>query len=312
MSFATRRKVWIVVILVCVGAVLVWVCFRDTNAPRYNGVSVKGWVDRLLNAKTAEEWRHAEDALRQIGDRGIPQLLEMTRAKDPKWKSSLIRLLQKQSIVAIPFKSAEQRRCEAAWAVKALGPAGRPIIYEWAKVLTNTSRLTEPLSVDSPFFEAVGILSLMGAEALPCLLSYRDNRRYSDGTGMALNSGIHGILELDTEDSIPILAGLTREPDADLRMRAVDYLEQAIACQGIIPKTILESNILRQGIIGIASLTRDESPKIRSQAVESLRNLAKKGVPINQLLTELMAHPEAEIRVSGSNAVQLIESSAGN
>ena len=114
MSFAARHKTWIVVILVCVGAAVVWVCFRDGNAPRYNGVSLKGWVDRLLNAKTAEEWRHAEDALRQIGDRGIPQLLEMTRAKDPKWKSSLIRLLQKQSIVAIPFKSAEQRRCEAA------------------------------------------------------------------------------------------------------------------------------------------------------------------------------------------------------
>ena len=284
-------------------------------APRYNGVSVKGWVDRLLNAKTAEEWRRAEDALRQIGDRGIPQLLEMTRAKDPKWKSSLIRLLQKQSIVAIPFKSAERRRLEAARAVDALGPAGRPIIYEWARVLTNSSHLTYAASWADPagmaLSEAAETLPWMGAEALPVLISACGYIRIS-GAGMLLNGAIQQILDLDAEDSISILARLTREPDADLRMHAAGYLEQAIACEGITPKPILEPKIVRQGIIGIASLTRDENPKNRSLAIEALRNLAKQGVPVDQLLAELMAHPDAEIRISSSNAIQLIEAATGN
>jgi hypothetical protein len=69
---------------------------------------------------------------------------------------------------------------------------------------------------------------------------------------------------------------------------------------------------VRQGIIGIASLTRDENPKNRSLAIEALRNLAKQGVPVDQLLAELMAHPDAEIRISSSNAIQLIEAATGN
>jgi hypothetical protein len=309
MSFRARRRAWIVVILVCVGAAVVWVCFRDANAPRYNRVSLKGWVDRLLNAKTAEERRHAEDALRRIGDRGIVQLLEMTRATEPKWKSSLFGLLQKQRIVPIPYKSVERRRLEAARAVDALGPAGRPIIYEWAKVLTNNAGPTQPLN--SPWDEAVVALSYMGAEALPVLISAYSYSQVP-GAGQMLSSCIQNICDLDAEDSIPVLTRLTRDPVAGTRVLAAGYLEEVIASEGITPKRILEPKIVRQGIIGIASLTRDESPKIRSQAVESLRNLAKKGVPINQLLTELMAHPEAEIRVCGSNAVQLIESSTGN
>jgi hypothetical protein len=91
---------------------LVWFCAgRATREPVYEGKTLVRWLRTYAPSSKAQrnsqEWKKADDAVRQSGTNCMPVLLQMLRAKDSRLKLGLISLARSISSSSISFR---QRR----------------------------------------------------------------------------------------------------------------------------------------------------------------------------------------------------------
>ena len=113
-------------VLIGVGAALVIVAAL-TRGPSYGGRGLAHWLQDLRNPSSLVQHR-AQEAIRQIGSNAVPMLRNRLHAEDGPLTTNIVGLLQRQTLVPIPFVPARERRIRAALACAVLGPVAEPAI----------------------------------------------------------------------------------------------------------------------------------------------------------------------------------------
>ena len=124
-----RVHITLGVLLVALAGVSVWQGLR-LREPVYQGKGLSVWLEILdkqmvrgtdgYGPKSYDErdWQ----AVRQIGTNALPVLIERLQAQDTRLKQLMMRWAKELKLVSFHFKPADQRRREAGWGYKALGP----------------------------------------------------------------------------------------------------------------------------------------------------------------------------------------------
>jgi HEAT repeat protein len=163
-----RRLLFAALFLAAIG-LLVW-SLLPAPEPSYKGQPLSEWLlgyswssgspmPALPNApkfgvtvykSNFADWDESDDAIRAIGTNAIPTLLQMLCAKDTKTKLALLKLIQKQHVIAISHTPAESLNFAAAMGFRKLGPQGvsaipdliniyRRNISTWSRSACSTS-----------------------------------------------------------------------------------------------------------------------------------------------------------------------------
>src|SRR5262245_36301267 len=121
-----RMAVLILVLALIVGAIL-WQTSGPAE-PVFEGRTLTSWLEHHVASSSASPaygspgWKKADEAILAIGTNGIPNLLEMLRAKDPS--PVMRRVLQwagRHRWTRIRYRPASLRHEEAAYAFEMLG-----------------------------------------------------------------------------------------------------------------------------------------------------------------------------------------------
>jgi len=92
----TRRKT-IIAALFCVSATLVLLAIiRRDDEPRHDGRSLSAWLAlyrKNAMTKDSPDFKKAENAIRAIGTKALPYLLEWIQCEPPQWRWYLLRKL---------------------------------------------------------------------------------------------------------------------------------------------------------------------------------------------------------------------------
>ena len=147
-------------LLLLIGVALVISFARELPEPVWKGKPLSAWIDDLVMGSSKEIREPAEEAIRQIGPRAIPQLLQILGSRDTVSERVLVQLNRKQHLFHFPVVPAGIKRRRASLAFEALGPLARPAFPELKKMLTHDA---------DPEF-AADALAAIGPESVSALL----------------------------------------------------------------------------------------------------------------------------------------------
>jgi hypothetical protein len=132
-----RVKLVVLVAVLAAGALTI---HYSTREPSADGRTLSEWLDLWINHQTGPVATDVTNAVRKIGVKGIPALLDRLEARDPAWRVWL-----EEKWPASFRKSrwphspdAENIKAEVGFAI--LGPQAAPAIPELAKMLLDTNR----------------------------------------------------------------------------------------------------------------------------------------------------------------------------
>ncbi len=167
---------WLAGIGVLVVVMLAIICFtasRSLFEPSYKDRSLSQWIIEFDNPRV-DQRAEAAEAMRQMGTRAVPFLVERLRQQTPLWKLKLTQLLSRQSIIrfrlALPNESnidAARRRAQVFAACDALGPAASSALPALEEALYKYRD-----------FDAVYAMSRVGQKAAPFLMRASTSKDY--------------------------------------------------------------------------------------------------------------------------------------
>jgi len=138
---STRTKA--VVLGIPVAALLLaFIFFATPSQPSYHGIRLRQWLEVLhpLSGRSAAEVREAQEAIRHIGQAGLPWLLEWLKAEDGRLAKAFA---QRYYATLAPFgitrfwKPAVDHNAKAEWAFRVLGEVADPAIPQLVAMVTN-------------------------------------------------------------------------------------------------------------------------------------------------------------------------------
>jgi len=148
-----------VLLFVAVGIIvagLTLLCFLSPREPVYQGKRLSVWLEGFDSS-----YHEASQAIRAMGTNAVPWLIRELRHKDSAFKSRLMQLAGKQSLIKFDDRQTYRRRMRAIAACEALGPAAKRAIPSLTELFNNPK-----LGVDD---RAAFALARMGPEAIPPL-----------------------------------------------------------------------------------------------------------------------------------------------
>ncbi len=247
-----------VCVLVGIGVVAFWPGERE---PEYNGKKLSDWLREYNNQWPP--WapgaisQEAVDAVRHIGTNALPFLVKWIRDdKDvPKWKTKLYDIAYTCNSRFARTKALEiiaQRQLlayRATWGFEILGQSAGAAIPELTQVardgnaesafgaltaLSYVGKESIPsllaLANDRNFksrIQAIGALGGMrrlGADAHPIVVCLIEHLKEPDPKIVCATANVLGRLNLESEISVPALAGLLQSTDAGVRERGLANL----------------------------------------------------------------------------------------
>lgn len=110
---------------------------RETPEPVWHDKALSAWIDDLVMGSSKEIREPAEEAIRQIGPRAVPRLLQMLRSHDTVFERALVQLNKKRRFFHFPVLPAQVRRMRASLAFAALGSLGQSAFPELKRMLTH-------------------------------------------------------------------------------------------------------------------------------------------------------------------------------
>jgi hypothetical protein len=243
------RGVLLILLVCCVAAAVACLGWMRKREPEYKGKTLSEWLiayRQPYGAVAPVISEEAAQAIRQIGTNGAPFLVKWIREsrKMPRWKDTLLALTQRNP--QLPSES-ELRAMRAVWGFKILGPDAQAVIPDLVQVANQGNTERAPL--------AIGALGYLGKDALPSLLTWATNRGFqfraaaiaATGRMGYLGTNAHpavvmliqcienrefdplaadmlGRLRVDSDLSVPALAGCLQSPNRFLRLNAVTSL----------------------------------------------------------------------------------------
>jgi len=231
------------VVLLLVGLILVLAC-QFPREPVYHGKALTLWLQNYDPSSSlgrgSRRWKETDDAVRHIGAKSIPALLEMLRATDSKLKLRLVALAQRQRMIRIHFVSAAARNIEASTAFIALGDTAKEAVPKLMEVYHESNSVESLGAVE----DALGWIGPAARPAIPLLLGAATNsnnrvranalwalgeihaepqlcvpeliRALGDSNDWARISAVHslGRFGADAQPAVPTLTEMANSPNA--------------------------------------------------------------------------------------------------
>jgi HEAT repeat protein len=215
-----RKWVQIVlaVLLLAVAGVIAWHVLRERE-PVYQGKPLSVWLTGYDSPKNQAAWQQTDEAIRQIGPRAIPTLLQMLRLSDSApWKRTLLDWAYKQHFIKIHHIKAWGQNWRAANALGAMGLDAAGAVPELIHLYEN------PISGPSQRYTlmALGKIGPAAKMAIPSLLSTVNTSTDEEvraSTVFALG-GIH----TEPERVVPVLIRCLADTSIDVQSEAATGL----------------------------------------------------------------------------------------
>jgi len=170
-----RRHKFTLTLLISLACLLTWMVWLPRE-PIHQGKPLSLWLaqyeQNLLSRQDPDKEfkrNEAESALRAIGTNALPHLLAMAGAKDSRFKTSLLSLLRKQSLIPISWQTADQRRAQSSFGFGALGTLAAPAVPDLVKLLQD-----EDPGVRASAANRLAAIGPQAEEAIPALLPLLD------------------------------------------------------------------------------------------------------------------------------------------
>ena len=211
MQRALRKRVWIgslVVLLLLAGTFFLVSYFSE---PRYQGRRLRYWLSEYQRGNP-----RAEEAVRTIGPKAVPALLEMLFTPEPRFASE--QLLEKVLNVQLErdYSPTLEIRSYGALGFRILGAEAASAIPELTRILTDDSRA----------HEAWEALTGIGAPAMPVVEQFlagtnRIAKKYATFAAISIGAGDEAAL-----------MKLLKHPDPNIRADAFIALPGYISRPG--------------------------------------------------------------------------------
>jgi len=259
-SGARRRRV-VIILAVCVSLGISVVAFwPEDKEPEYNGRKLTEWLIFRGTAKSEDQVRVAEDAVRHIGTNGLPCLIKWMSYQPPAWKQKMLHW-QIFNVVPAPFGYRFFRQeIQSLWVLDGfmiLAPTTSEVIPEltrvvdrwpnscWERALVTMGRLgtngfvalyeiaTNQTRVAEVRCEAMGELgSEIGRKQYRSVTEWQADRTFVPGLVQCLQerdvawgaARALGRARLAPEDVVPALTNAMRFTDMRTRVFVVEAL----------------------------------------------------------------------------------------
>jgi hypothetical protein len=190
--------------------------------PRYQGRTLSEWMVKRQKSVTVAEMEEAERALRGIGERGVPWMMQWLRCDEPPWWKARLYALANglppglARLKALGFVPEPWLRAESASVMlHALGPGATNALPELFRIIRDTSRTTQVRN------RALWAIESLEGDALPYLLVALADSSSSNRVEIAR---MIGELRGDAGPAIPGLLRCLRETNAVLVAEATRVL----------------------------------------------------------------------------------------
>ncbi|MDB6016957.1 MAG: repeat protein [Pedosphaera sp.] len=211
-----RRFCITLAVTVAIIAIIAGVFVFRPHPPSYQNRSLQSWLADVDYGQPPAKREAAQYALRQMGTNVIPFLLSDFRKHDSRLTWNLKRLLKKQSLVHLDFRTPDERIRQATWAFDALGPLGTPAIPDLVA-----------LQEQAPGY-IPSALAGIGPTALPALFSELTNHVVwvRDNAATAIANAVYSgkITSAQVKAAIPSLLANLKDPDANAVCHAIEGL----------------------------------------------------------------------------------------
>jgi len=251
---------------------------------RHEGRTLDEWLEALVGRQTSPPPEQAREALKAMGDKAVPRLIDMLHARDSKLKEQLELVARLQPWFNVSFGRASTKRAKAILAFKELGPAAATAIPDLRHALETSEN---PKDVAEA-------LALIGPEAVPAL---RESLTSEDPN--VRSAAIHGLdvshhtTDAVTEDFLLRL----NDDNAIVRFHAARALHH-------------HSNFPDKVVPVLIARLKDESNLVRRYSVHALGAYGPAAREALPQLQEIAADRELDPRIVGAalNSIGLIES----
>src|SRR5579863_6996808 len=116
-----------------------WLTWRVYEPePVYQGKTLSAWLEDCDKSRwVGTEWQEANEAVRHIGTKAIPTLLDKLRRKDSPLSLKLLALARRQPFITIHHVPAPALNHKAAVGFEALGSAAQAAVPDLIKIFNE-------------------------------------------------------------------------------------------------------------------------------------------------------------------------------
>jgi hypothetical protein len=247
-----------------------WYIFTD-HQPYYQGRPLSTWVSfyekASLHSPTDPE---PAEALRQIGPRAIPCLMQWVRYERPAWQYKLLAALKKvpfplhtystnfSRVVENGWRQREGRHTESLWAFGVLGPVARPAARELGWLAVN-----RPGAVGDRAARALMDMGTNAEPAFPIIINALCSTNDSTSSRAAW---FVGSLRIPPQSAVGPLVTALKSPRPYVRLIAVNSLAKLQAGAKPAMPALLEA-------------LNDPDTAVRAAAAAALMQIPEYAVP---------------------------------
>ena len=274
-SEVMRKRVGFTALLLVLATVLAWQVWRGRE-PVYEGVRLSRWLQHYGPDGDSPE---ADEALRAIGTRAIPALLEQLRAKDPILRINLPAL-------GLRYTPAEVRHLRAEKGLSALGTEASNAVPAIVQIYE------QDISPSSRHAAANALVEIGPASksAIPALIRSAASTN-SEVRAFAVYT--LGRMALEPQLVNPVLTQSLHDPDREVRYNAAFGLS-AMAFMGGDAKAAIPA---------LVETLRDSYPTARAASAMALGHIHSEPGLVVPALTEALRDREVFVRVQAASAL---------
>jgi HEAT repeat protein len=284
-------------LLIAVGVLLVAELIYSTyrwKEPSYHGMRLKIW---LMNYDRRGDSAETDEAVRQMGTRCLPFMLEMLSVQDGRGRETLADVTDQLGIRSSQYYPAVQQHRWALGGFRALGPMAAPAVPELVKMLQRPG-----LQRDAGL-----ALGAVGSPAMPALvkeLSANDPLARAGAVvalGECFNPGLGEYRDAAEIEAVrakgrEVLPAMVRcLDDADPRVRS-----SALNALGGIE---VEQETI---IAALVKASADSIPDVRRAALIALARQGGAAAGVVPLLVEKMKDPDRGVAAGAAFAIRMI------
>jgi hypothetical protein len=134
-----RTRFRIILTLVVVTALLAALARQvlRPHQPTYQGKTFNTWLDQYSNSTTLKSRDTAQAAIQKIGTNAVPILLKMIRTHDSAFECTSIKLLRKQSVIPLHWRTDTECHTQACLGFRLLGLNAKSAVPDLTDLITT-------------------------------------------------------------------------------------------------------------------------------------------------------------------------------
>jgi hypothetical protein len=289
----TKRTFRLFALSLSLGAGLIIAMIIASKEPRYAGRGLSSWLGDLdygLAGFNQTSVPKAEEAVRQIGSRGVPSLITMMRYRDSTISVRIRKFLAKQKFIKMKAPLSEEHvRWRGARGVYLLGPSAKAAIPELIDLLTNQTAWVRGNAA-----MALGKIGTNALAAVPALIKTLDDPVPDVRNCTAIGLGSIGPAAIQ---AAPALVRRFNDPDPETR-----YIVMGTFLSLTNDRAAVLPYLLRQ--------LSDQVADARGRAAGMLGCFGKDAQAAVPDLRKLLDDPDKNVRRTVTNTLSKIERTA--